>query len=46
MSTTPEKIVLHNASERTLGTRLAIYVVYRAPADELTKAETQGHNNL
>ena len=35
MSTTPEKIALHNAREG----RLAIYLVYRAPADKLTKVE-------
>ena len=34
-----KKMVLHNARERTLGARLAIYLVYRAPADKLTKAE-------
>ena len=33
------KIVLHNAREKTLGTRLAIHLVYRATADKLTKAE-------
>ena len=41
MSTTPEKIVLHNARERTLGTRLAIHLVYRAPGNKLTKAENK-----
>ena len=30
-SRTPEKIVLHNAGERTLGTRLVIHEVYFAP---------------
>ena len=29
MSTTPEKVVLHYVRERTLGTTLAIYLVYR-----------------
>ena len=29
---------MYNANERTLGTKLAIYLVYRAPADKLTKA--------
>ena len=29
---------MYNAKERTLGTTLAIYLVYRAPADKLTKA--------
>ena len=38
----PKKIVLHTARERTLGTSLTIYLVYRAPADKLTTAE----NNL
>ena len=33
------KIVLLHARERTLGTRLAVYLVYGAPADKLTKAE-------
>ena len=41
MSTTPEKIVLHNARERerAVGTKLAIYLVYRASANNLTKGE-------
>ena len=29
---------MYNAKERTLGTKWAIYLVYRAPADKLTKA--------
>ena len=37
--TTPEKIVLYNVRERTLGTRLAIQLVYRATDDKLTKTE-------
>ena len=32
-------IVLRNARERAMGTRLAIYLVYRASANNLTKAE-------
>ena len=36
MSTTPEKIVLHNAREKTAGKEVGIYLVYRAPADKLT----------
>ena len=43
MLTTPKKIVLHNARERererAMGTRLAIYLVYRASANILTKAK-------
>ena len=41
MSTTPEKIVLHNARERkrAMGTRLATDLVYRASANNLIKAE-------
>ena len=29
---------MYNAKERTLGTKWAIYLVYRAPADKFTKA--------
>ena len=41
ISTTPEKVVLHYARERTLGTRLAIYLVYRHKPIKKTKAENR-----
>ena len=43
-STRPEKIVLHKKIV-LLGTRLAIDLVYRAPAEKLTKADVI-HVNL
>ena len=38
-STTPDKIVLRNRRKRTLGKRLAIHLLYRAPSNKSTKAE-------
>ena len=47
MSTTPEKIVLHNARQRTLGTRFGIHLVqsnFRMTVTEMKEREQNRKN--
>ena len=44
MTTTPGKIVLHNAREKTAGKEVGYLLGTRAPADKLTKSENNKNN--